>query len=350
MRRPRLATVAATALVAVALAGQAAPAPLSVGFYLPWDAASKASLIAHAGRLDVLAPMSGALDTPQGHVRWQDDPALVQALAAAKDRPKVFPIVSNAHDTVWDAAAAEAALTDPAVGEAFIAALTAQAQAKGYGGYIMDFENLTPRATAAYAAFLARLRAALRPAGRELWVTAAAAADPTLIQALATSTDSVVLMAYDECWATSTPGPVAGLDWLARNLDARLAGPDAGRFIVALGAYGYDWPQGEVAAELSTPDAQALAQRAGQAVTRNAPDGNPHFAYPGPDGKPHQVWFLDAGAYRAQRAVVLAHHARGVALWRLGLEDPALWSSAGPPPTLGGGTPAPACTALPPKG
>lgn len=53
----------------VALAFAAGPAesasakttkPLRVGFYLPWDAASKASLVQHAAGLDVLAPMSAA--------------------------------------------------------------------------------------------------------------------------------------------------------------------------------------------------------------------------------------------------------------------------------------------------
>ncbi|MBS0333550.1 MAG: hypothetical protein JSS35_12345, partial [Proteobacteria bacterium] len=71
-------------------------APLSAGFYLPWDAGSQTSLVAHAGALDVVSPMLGAIDTPQGHIRWQPDPALPEALAAAGHKPRVMPIVSNA--------------------------------------------------------------------------------------------------------------------------------------------------------------------------------------------------------------------------------------------------------------
>lgn len=354
-RPPILVTALALALVAAA-AGAAssrrAPAPLRVGFYLPWDPASRASAVAHAGGLDVLAPMSGALDSAAGSVRWQDDPARAPALAAAHGRARVFPVVSNAHDNVWDTPASDGALTDPAAAAAFIAALLAQAQAQDYGGYILDFESLSPRGAAAYAPFLGRLREALKPAGRQLWVTASLAADPALIRDLAAATDAVVLMAYDQCWATGTPGPIAGQDWLERSLDARLAVADPGHVVVALGAYGYDWPQGRPGAVVSAPAAAALARTAGQTPTREPPAGNPHFAYRDAAGAAHAVWWLDAQTFRAQRAAVEGRRVRGVAIWRLGLEDPAIWAkaraAAAPAPTAAAPAPPPPCVALPP--
>lgn len=346
MARPRV--ISFLAIVAALMATAGAAKPLSVGFYLPWDAASTASLKAHAGALDVVAPMSGALDTPQGHVRWQPDPARAAALSAARRKPRVFPIVSNAHDEVWDTAAADGALLNPQAGDAFIAALVAEAKAQNYGGYILDFENLSPAGAPAYASLLARLHAALKPLGRELWVTALLATDPAQIRSLAAATDTIVLMAYDQCWATGTPGPIAGLDWLRTNLEARMAASDPAHLVVALGAYGYDWPAGGAAAVLSAADAASMAKAKGQAIVRAAPDGNPHFAYVGRDGTAHSVWWLDAAAFRAQRAAAFAHGARGVAIWRLGLEDPAIWAmAAGPPKALSPGAPQPACTALP---
>ena len=337
-------TILALALSLVA--GAAIARPLSVGFYLPWDAASRASLTQHAASLDILSPMSGALDSPTGSVRWQPDPALAPALAAAHGKPRVFPIVSNAHDEVWDTAAADGALLSPTVGDVVIAALVARAQAQSYGGFILDLESLSPAATPAYAPFLARLHAALKPQGRELWVTTTLGADPALIAQLAAATDAVVLMAYDQCWATGTPGPIAGQDWLAANLDARLA-KDPGRYIVALGAYGYDWPAGRPAQVIAAADAQRLARAQGQAVAREAPAANPHFAYRDAAGQDHQVWWLDAQAFRAQRAAALARKARGVAIWRLGLEDPAIWTPAmSTPSPAASGPPRPPCVAL----
>ncbi len=338
---------AAVAMAALTTGAAVAAPPITAGFYLPWDPASTSALTAHAGALDIVSPMSAALDTPQGHIRWQPDPALAAALKTARKPPRVFPIVSNAHDEVWDVAAAEAAMTDPAAGKAMVAELLSQAAARNYGGYVLDFENLTPKGLAAYAPFLARLHAALKPAGRELWVTATMGADPAFLRALAQSTDAVVLMAYDQCWATSTPGPIAGNDWLAQSLSARLADVKPGQVILALGAYGYDWPQGGVGAVVSAAQAQALAQTKHATVVRRAPDGNPHFAYQGADGRAHQVWWLDAAAFRAQSAVAASRKVRGVAIWRLGLEDPALWAKAAPKPTQTPGAPPPECTLLP---
>ena len=215
------AILAAMFSLVLPAAGPAAAAPLSVGFYLPWADASQASVIAHAGALQVLSPMTAAINSPQGHISWQPDPALAAVRGkAGKTKPKVFPIVSNAHDEVWDVAAAEAAMTDPAAGQAMADELLTKAAAEGYSGYVLDFENLTPKGLAAYAPFLARLHSVLKPAGRELWVTATMGQDPALIRDLAKSTDAVVLMAYDQCWATSTPGPIAGLDWLGQTLDS----------------------------------------------------------------------------------------------------------------------------------
>ncbi|MBS0333314.1 MAG: hypothetical protein JSS35_11140, partial [Proteobacteria bacterium] len=138
-------------------------------------------------------------------------------------------------------------------------------------------------------------------------------------------------------------------DWLGRSLDAKLASLDPAHTVVALGAYGYDWPAGGAAQVVSASQAQALAAAQHAAVNRNAAEANPHFAYTAPDGKTHQVWWLDAAAVRAERAASLARRVRGTALWRLGLEDPALWNlAAGRRAAVTSSVPpAPFCTLLP---
>ena len=151
-------------------------------------------------------------------------------------------------------------------------------------------------------------------------------------------------MAYDQCWATSTPGPVAAQDWLEANLAAKLAHADPAHYVVALGAaYGYDWPDGQRAAVVSAPRRRpAGGKTAGQAVAREPPAANPHFAYrSGGRWRGHTVWYLDAGAFKAQRAAAEAVHARGVAICGQPRprRDPALWTKRGrpnprPPPPL----------------
>ncbi|THD77140.1 MAG: hypothetical protein E7812_14390 [Phenylobacterium sp.] len=319
MRNPWRAIGLALALTIATGVAAAPTRPLFVAFYVPWEPPALASLKAHVQAMDVFAPMWASVVSTKGDLRWETDPEAHAVLAAAARRPKVMPVVSNAHDDVWDVAAAEAVITDPVAGEALAKALVTQAQADKLAGYVMDFENLSPRGQAGYPAFVGRLRARLKAAGLEVWVTSVMSSTDDFTK----SADAVVLMAYDQCWATSTPGPIASDGWLRDSLQAKLGSGDPRRYVVALASYGYDWPQGRTATVVAAPAAVQLAARMKAAV---APLPNPHFSYPAA-GARHDVWFLDGAAFARQRALVERRGARGVALWRMGLEDPALWTA-----------------------
>ena len=56
---------------------------------------------------------------------------------------------------------------------------------------------------------------------------------------------------------------------------------------------------------------------------------NPTFQYEENDASQHQVWVLDAVTAFNQMAVTRQFGARGVALWRLGSEDPSMWNFFG---------------------
>jgi spore germination protein YaaH len=173
----------------------------------------------------------------------------------------------------------------------------------------------------------------LNAAGLELWATTTLTGEDGLPPDLDRDADAVVLMAYDQCWATSNPGPIAADAWIAANLKAKLAGHDPRRFVVALAAYGYDWPRGRKAEVISSAAAEALALHDRATIT---PDPNPHFDYRASNGAAHEVWYLDGAAFARQRALAEARGVRGVALWRMGLEDPAVWTAraeAPDPPT-----------------
>ena len=227
-----------------------------------------------------------------------------------------------------------------------VAKLLALAQSEGFQGYILDFENLSPKAQAGYPALLAALRAALAPSGREVWVTASVGGDQPLTP-LAGASDALVLMAYDACWATSGPGPIAGQDWFEQVLARRLVGLDPRRVVLALGSYGYDWPEHAPAKAIGAAEAIALAAKTHAKVARDPVSANPWFAYRTAQGLRHTVWFLDARTFAAQARTAAAFGARGVALWRLGMEDPAIWSVARPFGRAGADPPKPSGAPLP---
>lgn len=304
--------------------------PLAIGFYVSWDETSRASLRAHVDQLDVVSPQwvgltaAGALDVTQ-------DPQARAIIATAQRRPSLMPGVYNAKDGIWNGPAADRVLTDPKARGAMIDQLVALARAQGFSGYVFDFENLSPAGVAAYPGFIAQARAALKPLGREVWVTAPFADDSWPLAKLQAASDALILMAYDQHWGTGDAGPPAGQDWFQRQLADRMAKLDPSRTIVALGAYGYDWTlpakgQSGSANAVTYTEATQIAHDSGAVPAMDPAALNPTFAYQDDAGRRHAVWFLDAATLHNQLKVADGFRPLGYALWRMGGEDPQSWS------------------------
>jgi spore germination protein YaaH len=303
--------------------------PPFVGFYVGWDDNARTSLSRHVGGIDAFSPMWVTVRGASAELVPEDDPDTQALLAGRKAPPRVMPMVSNAHDDIWDAKSAEATILDPDVRSRVNQGLADFARERRLSGYIFDFETLTPRAAAGFPAFLRAERAALGPKGLKIWAVAPTDPEAPLAD-LAASADAIVVMAYDECWASSNPGPVAGADWVQAILAKRLSGIDPKKVVVGLASYGYDWPKGSNAKVISAPAALALAAAKGAPIRRDPASSSAWFAYTDDNGHGHEVWLVDAAAFALQRDIAASFKPAGIALWRLGLEDPGLWSKSVP--------------------
>lgn len=322
---------------APAQAGGAAQArPISVGFYVSWDEDSRESLRRNIGKLDVVSPQWVALKGSAGDVALDDDPQGVARIAAASNHPAVLPLVHNSADGKFDGPLADRLLADPAARAKLVAGLADLAVKRGYGGYVFDLENLSAKGLADYPKLLDEARAAFRPRGREVWVTAPFDGQGWPLARLQAASDTLVLMAYDQHYAFGDPGPNAGQDWYERELAGRLAKLDPGRTILALGAYGYDWTRargGKPAAgdAVTFHEAMRNAQDAGADIRMDGDALNPTYDYVDDAGAGHVVWFLDAATLFNEIKVADAWKPRGYGLWRMGMEDPGVWSVLGKP-------------------
>ena len=307
--------------------------PLSIGFYVSWDANSRASLAAHIRQLDVVSPQWVALAGAKGEIEVTADRQATALIAAAPNKPAVLPLVHNSANAAFDSAQADALLGDPAARAALIARLVDLARAKGYGGYIFDLENLSPRAARLYPGFIAQARAALARSDRQAWVTAPFDGEGWPLQALQKASDALVLMAYDQHYGTGEPGPAAGQDWFQQTLSATFRQLNPAHTVVALGAYGYDWTAGKhgLADAVTFHEAMVLAHDAGVDVASDPDSLNPHFAYRDDAGLDHTVWFLDAVAAFNQVRAADPWRPMGYGLWRMGSEDPGVWTVLGRP-------------------
>jgi cellulose synthase/poly-beta-1,6-N-acetylglucosamine synthase-like glycosyltransferase/peptidoglycan/xylan/chitin deacetylase (PgdA/CDA1 family)/spore germination protein YaaH len=314
------------------LATSAAPPPGAgrgerVGFYMPWDAAGRASLAANADKLDFIAAGLATVQGPGHSFAYETDDHLRQVLGR-RGAGKLLLMVQNVDaEGRWQGRDSERLLGQPAARRQFLGQLERAALAEKAAGVVLDLEDLPATAHPAYLQFLKEAHARLASRGLMLTI-AAPVSDPAWdLQAYGAVTDRVFLMAYDEHWLTSAPGPIASQPWFARTLPEAVEAVGRGRAIVALGNYAYDWSEKGGAAEpLTVKQAWARAQGAGTVPTFDKATGNSHFSYR-QAGVRHQVWILDAISTWNQLAVVRGTDAAGVALWRLGSEDPGFWSA-----------------------
>ena len=312
-------------------AGSLEPRPLRIGFYVSWDPTARESLARHVSDLDVLAPQWIALKGDHGEVAVTADPQAEAILASAPRRPSVMPLVFNAQDGKWDGDQAGRLIESPAARRRLVEQLGALARERGYAGFIFDLENLSPRAAAAYPLFLAEARRALAAQGREVWVTAPADDPSWPLRKLQDAAGVLVLMLYDQHYATGNPGPPAGQAWFQQHLAESISRLSPSRTILALGAYGYDWAlpsrwrEASEAGAVTFAEAAQAAYDSGARVAMDATALNPTYGYEDETGRRHEVWFLDAPTLFNEIRVADPFRPLGYGLWRMGSEDPDVW-------------------------
>jgi peptidoglycan-N-acetylglucosamine deacetylase len=308
----------------VGLAQDAAPA-VSVGFYTPWDDSSIASLDRHIEALDWLVPSWLSLYGPDHKLVDDPDPRGRAIIASAKRRPLLLPMVQNANDGNWDGPGLAKLLADPAARARLIAQLSDYLVKNQAAGIVFDFEEVPPAAQGDYKLFLGETRAAFAP---HHWLVTIAAPfdDPDWDYATyGRITDRLILMAYDQHWESSGAGPIAAEPWFADRLAERMKTLDPAKTIVAFGNYSYDWTgNAKVSTELSVEEAWTQAHDNDAVITFDRASHNPVYNFTD-NGVEHHVWMLDAATSFNELKIAGAQKVAGVALWRLGSEDPSLW-------------------------
>jgi cellulose synthase/poly-beta-1,6-N-acetylglucosamine synthase-like glycosyltransferase/peptidoglycan/xylan/chitin deacetylase (PgdA/CDA1 family)/spore germination protein YaaH len=299
---------------------------VKVGFYVPWDDASRASLAAHIGQLDWVVPGLISVTGPSHKMVVTQDNAFDALIATTAHRAKILPMVQNAVEGEWDGAGTAALLADKRSRTDLLARIEPVLAKQKAAGVVFDFENLPDGAHAHYLTFLKEAR--VRWASRHWLVTATAPVDDTgwNLKAYAGAVDYLFLMVYDEHYAGGDPGPIASQAWFTRQLDTALRSVPAAKAIVAVGNYAYDWTGPGQGSALSVEEAWLTAHDSEAPIQFDKASGNATFGYE-EDGQTHHVWLLDAASGWNQLRAADRKGVAGVALWRLGSEDSGFWSA-----------------------
>src|SRR5262245_28301411 len=295
--------------------------PLILGYYVNWDAASIVSLRLHLRALTHLVPEWLTLQNAQGDLDDTSDPAVIRLAGSA--RLPILALVTNFRDG-WRADELHALLNNSEARANLVDNVYSNLHEHGFAGVNLDFEGLARTDREQMVQLMRELRAKLHPDALLLTQSVPARDSAYDLPQLAAVADYLVIMAYDQHSQFGMPGPVASRRWF-RDQIAAVRDLPRERLIVGLGNYGYDWAEGAREATVVTfADVMGTARSRHGAAVWDERTGNPVLRYQnGPDA--HEVWFLDAVTAFNQARIAASAGARGVGVWRLGAEDPAIW-------------------------
>jgi peptidoglycan-N-acetylglucosamine deacetylase len=303
--------------------------PLMIGFYAPWDDSSFTSLKRELPQLDWVLPDWLYVAGPDMSLKSTKDVRSMRLIRERRPNMPILPVLQNEWNDAWYGQGLQQLLADPARRAALIKSVCTFVAENKLQGVAVDFEEVPVKAHADLGKFLSELSAAFLPHG---WIVVQAAPlddDTWPYEDYAARVDYTLLMAYDEHDQHDPPGPVASAPWYKVMLDRRMKTLSPDRTIVAIGNYAYDWYGNETADTLGFAGA-AIAARASDASIKFEPEsGNPHFSYIEDGNIRHDVWLLDAVTAFNQIHFADTYRPAGYALWRLGTEDPSIWSVLG---------------------
>ena len=225
-----------------------------------------------------------------------------------------------------------AIIHDPARRAQHVAEIVALVVDNDFDGIDVDYESLFPEDRDAFSLFIEELAHALHAQDKLLSVAVHAKRDDEGSWAgpqaqdwarLGAAVDEFKIMTYDFHYSTSEAGPIAPLDWIDEVLSYAATVVPPEKTYVGIHFYGYDWI-GATGTGVVWREAIKLADMHGVEIMRDE-SGEAWFNY-GPDNR-RTVYFTDARSIETRLADIITHHPdlAGIAIWRLGGEDPDNW-------------------------
>ena len=293
------------------------------GIAVPWDPRSQVSAREHGRALDAVVSGWIALDTITGQPVAEPGTAAADGgTDRASSRREMAIVTTFAGDRFHPEVVRALANSDAALGAA-AQAIARQGAAAGYRGLVVDFEGHAARDRNVLVKVVQAIGDSARARGLHPVAVAVPAGDTASYPArpLLPGADLIMVMLYDEHWAGSPPGSIAAPDWARRHLGVRVGEVGAERLVVSLPLHGYAWRPNAATQVVSYAEARGLAAEAGGFLEREPASQTLRAVRPGE----WEVWVSDAGLVRALIADARRSNVRRFALWRLGLEDPAVW-------------------------
>ena len=262
---------------------------------------------------------------------------------------RVWPLITNQFDPDMTSKI----LANESMWERYKQGLINYATEYGYDGYNFDFENIHYKDKAQLTKFVDFLAKGLRTYNLHTSIDVTGYSNSenwSLVydrKAYADAVDYVVLMAYDETWASSnTAGPVASYPWVRKHTEQMLSEVPASKLVLGIPFYMREWSVAVKGSWEGKAKSKTLAMTKALDLEREYRDvmrwddrlkGN-YLTLTNKNGvysiydekKPYEgtltkIWFEDPQSLSYKVGLVKELQLAGVAAWRKGFEASDVW-------------------------
>jgi len=297
---------------------------INMAFYVSWAGSANKSLAdlkRNIGHLDMVATESFFLNGDS--IVDKADTAALKVIHEGKK--SAIAVVSNYNKDHWDGEAVKRLLNNVPAQQKLIHNLIAIIQKYGYKGINIDFEELNLENGDGFNAFMKNLYTQFHAEKLIVSQDISPENDDYKPEILQHYNDYIVLMAYDQHTDQSNAGDISHQEWVEEKLDDICNKMDAGKVILALACYGYDWPYKSIGAPVTYEEAMATAVNYKSKINYDPVSANLNYSYKDGSGISHKVYFTDAATNFNLIRKANDWDIAGIALWRLGSEDKRLW-------------------------
>jgi spore germination protein len=190
---------------------------------------------------------------------------------------------------------------------------------EGFEGVQIDFESVHAEDKNEFFSFLKDLKDKMR--GKILSVAVPARTrlvdDAFNYEVLREIADRLIIMAYDEHWKGSTPGPVASMEWCEKVARYTKTVIPKEKLIMGVPLYGRSWQNTNYSKEMNYAEAKKLSSKKAQ----NAK--NPKVEYQ--RSVKVTVFFESASSIMSKVKMYSKNDIESVAFWRMGQGPEEVW-------------------------
>ncbi|MDD4335662.1 MAG: glycosyl hydrolase family 18 protein [Desulfotomaculaceae bacterium] len=323
-----------------------------LGFYVEQEhdlPSSYGSMTANSNQISAVAPFWYRLapDSPAAIEEHRapdgtgacDPPAIISG--AHKNNIQVLALIHNMiyAGQVDGAGLAAAMLENEHTRGVFINQLEGIIKAYGYDGVNLDIENIRLADRDKFSLFVKELFQRLAPQGSQITVCVPAKTHDNLQSAWSGPFDyaqigmyshSVIIMTYDEHGYSSGPGAIASSGWVRDVVKYAAQNISPEKILLGIPGYGFDWTAGQAGPRyISFGQAMTLAKSQQANILWDNGSQAPYFKYCDSGGRGHEVWFENAFSLTNKLDLIEEYDLKGLAIWRLGMEDPGVWDVLG---------------------